>query len=305
MRVVVALSVSVWVQVAVASPFTVVIDPGHGGAHDGARSPRGVREKAVTLAVSKKLAELAAAEGWRVSLTRTGDEDPPLDVRAGVANREKADLFLSIHCNSMPTAAARRISRGVETYSLSANATDAAAHALAARENADVGVAAGPVGLDPVSLILDDLARTQAHGDSSRLARIVQREFVRTARVKDRGVRQAPFLVLAGAEMPAVLVEIGFISHPVEGRDLAKPQYQDLVATALRDGIRAFRDQIHSRRTAPEPPAAPAENANRTDAPPTPPTAPAAPAVVPAMAPPAPVAPVTPATAAAKQPPNP
>lgn len=234
---------------AAAGPFTVAIDPGHGGLHDGAISPSGSKEKDVALSVAKELRTLLESErDVRVVLTREGDDDIALHERTRIANDAKADLLVSIHCNSMPTKSARKKAQGVETYFLSADATDDDAHALAARENADLAVEQGPAMLDPISLILQDLSRSQAHADASLLAEKVHRAIVKGLAAKDRGVRQAPFLVLVGAEMPAVLVEIGFISHPVEGRRLTRLAHQQEVAATLRDAVRDFRRNVYALR---------------------------------------------------------
>ena len=247
-------------SLALAAPFTVAIDPGHGGVHDGAISPDGVKEKDVALGVARELRALLERDGdVRVVLTRDDDVDVALVDRTTLANEIRADLLVSIHCNSMPTRKSRKRAWGIETYFLSADASDAEAHALAARENSDGSHDAGPVALDPISLILQDLSRSQAHADASLLARQLHRSMVEGLDAKDRGVRQAPFIVLLGAEMPAVLVEIGFISHPTEGRLLAKAAHQQKVAAALYAGIREFRTRVYARRTAaPAPAVAPA-----------------------------------------------
>ncbi len=228
---------------AAAEPkFVVVVDPGHGGDQDGARSPGGVAEKDVALQIARRVARRLERQGGRVILTRTGDISVPLANRAAVATAERADLFLSIHLNSMPTRAKRLRTRGVETYFLSADATDASAKAVAARENAD-RIAGEPVvdPADPVSGILDDLQSTEALAASSRLAYAVHDQLVRGCGAEDRGVKQAPFYVLAGARMPAVLVEVGFISHPDESRRLASAAYQDQVARAIADAVASWR----------------------------------------------------------------
>lgn len=235
-----------------AAPFTVCLDPGHGGPHDGALNPKKVKEKDVSLAVGQLLKTLLEARGdLRVVMTRDHDADVGLHDRTAVANGARADLLVSIHCNSMPTQDARKSSTGIETYFLSADATDADAHALADRENADAGEAGHHGGADPISLILEDLSRSQAHQDSALLADDIHRTLVKALKTKDRGVRQAPFIVLLGAEMPAVLVEIGFISHPAEGLKLAKADYQRQVAESLRDAILAYRRDVWAHRTAP------------------------------------------------------
>jgi len=176
-------------------------------------------------------------------LTRTGDLTVPLTTRAAIANGLQADLFLSIHLNSMPTPETRRLSEGVETYFLSADASDASAKAVAARENADrlAGEEKDPD--DPVAGILDSLGDAEALEESSRLAYAIQERLVKRVKAEDRGVKQAPFYVLAGARMAAVLVEVGFLSHPQESRRLAQAAYQDEVAAAIAEGVEAWRKE--------------------------------------------------------------
>ncbi len=234
--------------------FVVAIDPGHGGAfpHEGAHGPRrpGARrlyEKDVTLAIAKELARLVAQEGGTAVLTRDGDENVRLKDRPARANERRADLLISIHCNSMSTTGDRRSTRGVETYLLSPDPTDAEARILAERENTEAALLA-KASADPVQAILEDLEVSQAHADSAQLAAAIQRRLVRATRSPNRGVRQAPFIVLAGARMPAALVEVGFISHPREGRLLGKASYQHVVARAIADGIADFRKDVELRR---------------------------------------------------------
>jgi len=227
----------------------VVLDPGHGGAYpnDGAHGRGGLVEKDVALAVALQTKEAMEEAGVTVVLTREADADLPLARRAQIANEAGADLFLSIHCNSMPKLKDRLLTRGVETYFLSPDPTDSDAKLLAEIENG--GPEASPAkSPDAVSGILADLALGQARNDSARLAEIVQRRMVREARISGRGVRQAPFAVLAGTRMPSALVEIGFISHPIEGRLLAKERHQKTIARALAAAAREYADQVLARR---------------------------------------------------------
>jgi N-acetylmuramoyl-L-alanine amidase len=227
--------------------FTVVVDPGHGGEQQGAQSPEGAKEKDVSLAISRRIAARLKRLGAKVVLTRTGDIAVPLANRAAIATAIRADLFVSVHLNSMPTAEQRRHVHGVETYFLSADASDTHASAVAARENADR--LAGEPGADPddpVAAILDDLQDAASLQGSSRLAYALHERLVARLRADDRGVKQAPFYVLAGARMPAVLLEVGFISHADEARRLATREYQDRIAEAVAEGIQAFRTE--SRR---------------------------------------------------------
>src|SRR5438067_5736149 len=232
------------------SPLVVVLDPGHGGRwpHDGAHGRRGLHEKVIALQVAQKTKELLEQQGATVILTRDADEDVPLADRVRIANEAGADVFLSIHCNAMETREDRKVTRGVETYFLSPDPTDAEAKMLARLENGGPEAVALPKASDAVTGILNDLALGQARNDSAALAEIVQHHMVRGTRAPSRGVRQAPFLVLSGTRMPSALVEIGFISHPREGRMLGGDKYQRKVAHALAEGVRDFADKVLARR---------------------------------------------------------
>ena len=240
-----AVAAALTLALAAREPaFTVVLDPGHGGDQEGAVSPAGEREKDVALAIARRIAARLRKDGAKVVLTRTGDIGVPLANRAAIATAIRADLFVSVHLNSMPTAEQRRHSQGVETYFLSADASDGHANAVAARENADR--LAGEPELDPndpVAAILDDLEDAASLAGSSRLAYAVHERLVERLGAEDRGVKQAPFYVLAGARMPAVLLEVGFISPEEESRRLESKEYQEKIAAAVADGIRAFRSE--------------------------------------------------------------
>ncbi len=237
------------VLLSAAQPsFVVVVDPGHGGDRTGALAPDGTAEKDLALQIARRIAKRLERQGARVILTRIGDIELPLVNRAAVANAERADLFISVHMNSMPTRSRRLRTHGIETYFLSADATDASATAVAARENAD-RLAGEPAidPSDPVSGILDDLEHTAALSGSSRLAYAIHEKLVNATKAEDRGVKQAPFYVLAGARMPAVLVEVGFISHAEESRKLRSAAYQETVARAVAAGVAAFRALARAR----------------------------------------------------------
>jgi N-acetylmuramoyl-L-alanine amidase len=221
-----------------ASPaFVVVLDPGHGGEKDGALSVEGRREKDIALQIARLLRKRLEKQGARVVLTRGGDVTVDLPRRAAIANAEEADLFVSLHLNSAPGGPGSA-ARGIETYFLSADATDASASAVAARENAD-RPRSDPT--DTVGGILEDLEDQANLAESSRLAQAIHAALVRGTRAPDRGVKQAPFHVLAGARMAAVLLELGFVSHPVEGKELARPARQEAIAGAVASGIAAWR----------------------------------------------------------------
>ncbi len=224
--------------------FLAVVDAGHGGEQEGARSPRGEKEKDVALDLALRIAQRLKRTGAKVVLTRTGDISVPLANRAAIATALRADLFVSVHLNSMPTAQKRRRYQGIETYFLSADATDTRASAVAARENADR--LAGEPGRDPddpVSGILSDLEDAASLQGSSRLAYAIHERLVSSLGAEDHGVKQAPFYVLAGARMPAVLLEVGFISHPEEAAKLRTRAYRDRIADAVVEGILAFRGE--------------------------------------------------------------
>jgi N-acetylmuramoyl-L-alanine amidase len=245
MRAVVGPLLAALLAAAAAAPaepaLVAVVDPGHGGDKDGALGPGGVREKDLSLAIARRVAARLREAGVRVLLTRERDEGLELSARAALANAAEADLFVSVHLNSMATADGRARTRGIETYFLSADATDAGAIAVAARENADRAPAEVFPSDDAVAGILADLSSVEALAESSRLAHAVHERLVARTGAEDHGVKQAPFHVLAGARMPAVLVEVGFISHRDEARLLADPAYQDRIAAAIADGVAAFR----------------------------------------------------------------
>ncbi len=205
----------------------VVLDPGHGGEDQGAKSPRGLLEKDLTLSVSRLVAAYLQRAGVAVRLTREGDEGVSLTDRVALANRLQADCFVSIHAN----ASTARGARGAETYFMSAEATDAEAAHAAATENAAAG---------DVQLILWELAHVANLEASSRLALELQTRLNQLSGIRDRGVKQAPFAVLTGTTMPAVLVEVGFLSNPEEEVRLASPAEQERLAATVAEGILAF-----------------------------------------------------------------
>ena len=222
----------------------IVVDPGHGGVETGATGPSGAVEKDLALALARRLKiALERATGAAVVLTRDEDRQVPLDERAAIANHNRAELFISVHLN----ASKRRGAVGAETYFLSPDATDDEARTLAALENRAAGVpemppAGRPEGERGLDLILWDLAQNQYLAESGRLAESVQKELNALAGTKDRGVRQAPFSVLMGATMPAILVEVGFITNPEEEARLKDPAYEDKIVEAIVRAVRVYLD---------------------------------------------------------------
>jgi N-acetylmuramoyl-L-alanine amidase len=214
----------------------IVIDAGHGGKDPGAIGPSGVQEKDLVLSMALLLAdEVKSKLGWEVVLTRNDDTFIPLEERTAIANKIGADLFLSLHVNASPNAAAR----GIETYYLNFSKNEKAA-AVAARENGTTLRA-----VSDLEQILFDLMAHSKIQESSRLASDIQhalitgitREF---GEVKNLGVKQGPFYVLLGANMPSVLVEAAFLSNPHEETRLGTRQYQKETTQAIIDGLRAY-----------------------------------------------------------------
>jgi N-acetylmuramoyl-L-alanine amidase len=219
-------------------PGLVVIDPGHGGPDYGARGPGGALEKDVVLAVSKRLGPALERDGFRVVYTRRSDTFVSLPERTELANRARAGLYLSIHANASDDHSVR----GAETYFLSLNASDEEARQVALTENRVFDhPEAVPDGGDVVGSILGDMIRTDHLRVSSEVAFAIQRQLDALSG-ESRGVKQAPFVVLMGVNMPAALLEIGFLTHREEERNLADAEYQAAIATAVAAGVRTVRD---------------------------------------------------------------
>ena len=208
----------------------IVIDPGHGGTNSGAPAAvPGLYEKQITLALGRLVWEELTERGYRVVLTRDRDVYLTLRQRVRLANRLGADLFISIHTN----ATTSHTQRGYETFVLPPEALDVQARAL----RLDDGVVRTELDAD-TGLLLDDLERGAAQEAAAELAAAMQAQ-LRAVRGRegDRGVRQGAMHVLMGATMPAVLVEVGFIDHPVEGRELADPAVRERIAAALANAV--------------------------------------------------------------------
>jgi N-acetylmuramoyl-L-alanine amidase len=226
------------VPAARSRPVRVVLDAGHGGDDPGAIGY--VVEKHVTLDVVRRLARRLREEiGVEVVLTRSSDATVALAERTAVANQAGADLFLSIHANANPHGK----SKGVETYVLD-NTNDRATLRLAAMENGS-GSAVHRTAATNLDYILSSLVQSGKMPDSRRLARAIQGELVQHVRarypgVDDLGVKRGPFYVLVGSHMPGVLVEMSFVTHPVEGRRLRDEAYRVALADGLARGIRRF-----------------------------------------------------------------
>jgi N-acetylmuramoyl-L-alanine amidase len=239
---------------------TIVIDPGHGGTETGAIGPSGIQEKELTLTLARDLEARLEQAGLRVVLTRNEDGNLPLDDRTAIANQNKGDLFISIHLNSSLGSGAY----GTETYFLSTEASDSRAARSATDANAgNAGDATAPAAdttadreaMEDLQLILWDLAQSHHLAESQRFANLVQGELNQTLQLRDRGVKQAPFRVLMGANMPAVLVELGFISNPDEEKKLQSSEYRSGLIEALVRSVQRYKAVVENRPdpTAPAP----------------------------------------------------
>jgi N-acetylmuramoyl-L-alanine amidase len=222
---------------------TIVIDPGHGGEEVGARGPGGTLEKNVALAIARRLRdEVVNTLGVQVFLTRTRDVEMELDDRTAIANNYKADLFVSIHANAVRARGAK----GSEVYFLSYQASDEESRRMAQMEGAAEPLGSVEPGSD-LAVILWDMAQAEHLEESSALATRIQEELAAVTGSESRGVKQAPFRVLVGAAMPAVLVEVAFISNPEEEKLLSSGAYQAKIARALMRGIARYRRERAAR----------------------------------------------------------
>jgi N-acetylmuramoyl-L-alanine amidase len=217
---------------------TVVIDPGHGGDEPGARGSGGALEKDITLQVARRLRTMIESRlGLRVFLTRDDDRTMSLDDRAAYANSQKADVFLSIHAN----AALRPAMKGAEVFYLSVDRADADGQGLDSSSELLPALGGGTRTID---FTLWETAQARYLERSSSLAGMVEQALRGRVEMSPRPVQQAPFRVLVGATMPAVLVEMGYLSNTEQERALTSGAYQDQVAQGLFDAITQFRTAI-------------------------------------------------------------
>lgn len=216
---------------------TIMLDPGHGGKDPGA-SANGIKEKNINLRFAKILAAKLKKAGFNVLYTRTKDKFIPLEERTAMANIKKADMFISIHCN------AHRSSKinGIETYTLNL-ARNRNAVRVAARENA---VSAKRI--SDLQVILTDLMLNSKMKESKDLAKNIHTRSLKNIRrkwkVKDQGVREAPFYVLMGAKMPSVLIELGYLTNRTEAKRLKTDRYLSYIADGIVKGVLEYKKQI-------------------------------------------------------------
>lgn len=215
----------------------ICIDPGHGGSDLGAVGPSKTAEKDITLKISKKLKRrIESRLGLRVVTTRDNDSEVSLNSRVSIANNQKAQLFISIHVNS----SFRKAARGSETFYVSLKATDQEALRLSQQENKSFEEFETITEDDELKMILWDMAQNEYIKESSRLAEFIQDELNILLHTRNRGVKQAPFRVLMRAAMPAVLVEVVFISNPYEEQKLQDDGFLENVADAIYKGISKY-----------------------------------------------------------------
>jgi N-acetylmuramoyl-L-alanine amidase len=217
----------------------IVIDAGHGG-HDPGAQANGITEAELTLDIARRLQKLLADQpGTEVILTRSSDDFVPLQERTAIANREGADLFLSIHANAslQPTA------RGVETYFLNFSTTHDA-ETVAARENDTSAQTMGNLPELVKSITLNNKLAESRELASMVQAAIVKRLKSQNTTVRDLGVKQAPFVVLIGAQMPSVLAEISFVTNRAEAALLKQSAYRQKIAQALCDAVVRYQTSL-------------------------------------------------------------
>ena len=222
----------------------IVVDPGHGGGEAGAIAASGVTEKEITLDVALRLRRLLADAPFEVLLTRQSDESISLHQRVAFANDNKADLFVSIHVNWFE----RRTLRATETFYVGPS-DDPATLKLASMENKDSGYS-----LSDYKNILEKIYVDARHDESRSLARAIQANLHRTLKsvnpqLESRGVKSAPFVVLIGTQMPAILVEISCLSNADEVSMLAREAYRESIARALVRGIRGYAQSLNGPET--------------------------------------------------------
>jgi N-acetylmuramoyl-L-alanine amidase len=222
---------------------TIVIDPGHGGDEQGTRGAGGVLEKDLVLDVARRLrGVLDTRLGVRVLLTRDDDRVVPHDERASIANNNKADLFISLHANSSPNKGAK----GAEVFYLSLDGLGAEARKMVENpESRPVPVLGG--GSRDIDLILWDMAQARHLSESAAFAVLVEEELRRRVEMSPNPVQQAPFRVLVAANMPAVLVEMGFLSNPEQEAQLTSDEFKNRVVQSLFDAITRYRGRIEAQ----------------------------------------------------------
>ena len=220
---------------------TIVIDPGHGGKDSGARGPYKRLEKDVVLNISKYLYKELKQNGFKVYITRDKDKFIELKNRTKLANRKNADMFISIHANSVPKRKAKKIT-GVETYFLSPARSERAKRVAALENRTDMNKISG---YSSKNIVLSLLNRGKITA-SQKMAIDIQGNILYYLKkyygnkIVDKGVREGPFWVLVGAQMPSILIEVGYISHPIESKRISTKSYQKRIAHGIYLGIISY-----------------------------------------------------------------
>jgi N-acetylmuramoyl-L-alanine amidase len=217
----------------------IVLDPGHGGAQVGALADSGASEKEITLDLALRLRRLLQDASFEVLLTREADVTMSLEQRVAFANARRADVFVSIHVNWI----SRRDVRPVETYHVGPT-DDPAVLKLAGAENRESGYSLGAY-----RRLLEKIYIDERRDESRALARTINAELFRALSavnpgLENRGVKMAPFAVLVGTEMPAILVEVSCLSNENEAELLTTDDYRARIAAALLRGIRSYSREL-------------------------------------------------------------
>ncbi len=221
--------------------YTIVVDAGHGGHDSGAVGDGRYQEKIAVLQIAKKVQKELKDKGFTVRMTRSNDRFVQLKNRTRFANSNHADIFVSIHANAVANQSRKDIVYGIETYFLQKTRSERAKR-LAAMENMDVLSENDHVTNE---VLLDSIISGPKLVQSNKLAIDIQRNMLKQTRnrfnnVRDGGVRPAPFYVLVGAQMPAVLVEVGYITNSWERARIFTPSYQQKLAEGIADGISSY-----------------------------------------------------------------
>lgn len=229
----------------------IVVDAGHGGHDSGAKGPRGTEEKEMNLLIALELAEILTREGYEVLLTRSDDTFVPLRERTLFANQNRADLFISIHCNASPKKRRVKVGKksGFEIYFLAEEASDIHAEAAAEFENAVIELeGSGTPQKQKLHELLLSMARTEFINESALLCHKIAKAVERRVPIENRGVKQADFHVLHGAQMPSVLVESAFIDYPAEEKKLRTKKFRSAIVEAIFAGILDYEKELQLLR---------------------------------------------------------
>jgi N-acetylmuramoyl-L-alanine amidase len=224
--------------------FLVVIDPGHGGKQLGAVGVKGVKEKHLVLAIARQaISALSQLPNVDVLMTRNRDQDVSLWDRVDLANKSRADLFISIHSNAFSSPSVG----GVETFFHAVKASGEEARRVASAENAPSKDEPERVE-NPLEFILQDMQSAERLRDSSRFAHLVQAQLAKNLSLEDLGVMQADFIVLRGTKMPSVLLEVGFLTNRRDVKVLLREKTHHKVGQAIKEAVVAYQKLIQQKK---------------------------------------------------------